>query len=503
MTQNRSFLVDTNVIVQLEDPRPVRAEFAEMARRCQEHGVTLYVHEASDEDIRRDRDEARRAVTISKIAKFPRITGVPTAPESELELRFGTIANDHDRVDVKLLNALDRNVVDFLVTEDLGIHQRARRTGLQDRVLRVREALDWLIGTFEPTHVPLQHIVERKCYQLDRTDPIFETLRQGYPDFDAWIDRNPQRRCWCLEIGGVIAGIVIRKDNEPRAETDATLQGKRILKISTFKVKEEYRGEKFGEHLLKQTLWHAQRNKYDLVYLTAFKDQQEVLEDLLLQYGFTATSTKPSTGETIYEKAMCHGPAQASSSDPLKDDFAQYPCFREDGKVQVLCVPIQPRWYQVLFPENAPQPVLLPGMHESDVERTPGNTIRKVYLCKAQMRRVNPGDVLLFYLSGEEIGSGSVRTIGIVEEYREIRDPEDLLRATGRRSVYSVDEQLAMLEESPIKVLDFLVIGHLRNPLSLALLNSMGAIKGAPQSIRTVARAAYDQLHIHENLDYA
>ena len=501
MKEGRSFLIDTNIIIQLEDPKPVQVEFSEMVRRCQEHGVTLYVHEASEEDIKHDLDVQRRAVTLSKIAKFPRISNVPTPPDNVLESRFGTIANQHDRVDVQLLNALERNVVDFLVTEDLRIHQRARRAGLQERVLRVREALDWLIATFEPTKVALPYVVERKCYQLDRTDPIFDTLRQGYPEFDEWIDRNPQRPCWCLEIGSEIAGIVIRKDTERRTETDATLPGDKILKLSTFKVKETYHGEKFGEHLLKQTLWYAQRNHYDIVYLTAFKEQQEVLADLLLQYGFKETGIKPSTGEMLYEKALCRGPAQ-SLSLPLSDDFAQYPCFREDAKVQALCVPIQPRWYEILFPENAPQPSLLPGGHQAGMERTPGNTIRKVYLCKARVKNVNPGDILLFYLSGNQIGSGYVRTVGVVESYREINDGENLLRATGRRSVYSADEQRTMVKESPVKVLDFLVVGHLKDPISLALLNAIGAMNGVPQSIRPVNKAAYDELCIHDNLDY-
>lgn len=227
-----------------------------------------------------------------------------------------------------------------------------------------------------------------------------------------------------------------------------------------------------------------------------------MLADLLLQYGFAQTAAKHSTGEMIFEKVLCHGPARALSL-PLRDDYAQYPCFREDDKIQVLCVPIQPRWYRVLFPENTPQPMLLPGVHQADGERTPGNTIRKVYLCKAQISKINPGDILLFYLSGREIGSGSIRTVGIVEEYREIGDPENLLRATGRRSVYSVEEQVAMLNASPVKVLDFLVVGHLKDPIPLGLLNAMGAINGVPQTIRTVKKDAYGRLGIHGNLGYA
>jgi hypothetical protein len=146
--------------------------------------------------------------------------------------------------------------------------------------------------------------------------------------------------------------------------------------------------------------------------------------------------------------------------------------------------------------------MLLAGRHQADGERIPGNTIRKVYLCKAQMRNVRPGDVLLFYLSGNEIGSGHVRTVGIVESYREIRDPKDLLRATGRRSVYTADEQIAMVKNSPVKVLDFLVTGHLKDPIPLGLLQAKGALNGVPQSMRTLNKAAYGPLQIHKNLGY-
>ena len=506
MARSRSFLIDTNVVIQLEDDKPVQAEFSEMMRRCQEHTVALSVHEASEEDVRRDRNPNRRTITLSKIAKFERIKGVSTPPEAILASRFGAIKDDHDRVDVLLLNALDRNAADFLVTEDLGIHRRARQAGLQDRVFRVKDALDWLIGTFEPQPVPLPYIVERRCYQLDKNDPIFDTLRQGYPDFDDWFARVARRPCWCLEVGGQIAGIVIRKDDEPRSETDATLPGSKILKVSTFKVKETFRGEKFGEHLLKQILWYAQLNQYDLVYLTAYANDQEILADLLQQYGFQATAVKASADgdEQIYEKQMQRGPVTARTM-PLADDLARYPCFREDDVVQAICVPIQPQWYRVLFPENAPQMSLLDASIEQNTERTPGNTIRKVYLCHAQMKSVNPGDILLFYLSGNEIGSGNVRTVGIVEKMTEISDPEALLRATGRRSVYTEKQQLGMLHQSqsPIKVVDFILVGHLKNAVPLGLLNAIGALKGAPQSFTRMNKDAYRTLDVHALLGYA
>ena len=46
-------------------------------------------------------------------------------------------------------------------------------------------------------------------------------------------------------------------------------------------------------------------------------------------------------------------------------------------------------------------------------ERTPGNTIRKVYLCRAKITRLRPGDVLFFYVSKDERyeASQSITTI--------------------------------------------------------------------------------------------
>ncbi len=62
------------------------------------------------------------------------------------------------------------------------------------------------------------------------------------------------------------------------------------MKICTFKVKDEFRGEKYGELLLKQVLWYAQANEYDLTYITAFP-KQDFLSTCL---AFTASSKQRS-----------------------------------------------------------------------------------------------------------------------------------------------------------------------------------------------------------------
>lgn len=54
------FLIDTNIVIGLEDNRPVDAGLTELTRRCSANGVRLFVDGALDDDIQRDTDLARR-----------------------------------------------------------------------------------------------------------------------------------------------------------------------------------------------------------------------------------------------------------------------------------------------------------------------------------------------------------------------------------------------------------------------------------------------------------
>jgi hypothetical protein len=122
-------LVDTNIVIALEDPQPVEASLAELVRLCNEYSVGIFVDEATYEDVYRDEDTARRAFTLSKLEKFQKLRGIPIPPDAVLESKFGPIRNEHDRSDVRLLAAIDSKAVDFLVTADI----RSRRENCVDR----------------------------------------------------------------------------------------------------------------------------------------------------------------------------------------------------------------------------------------------------------------------------------------------------------------------------------------------------------------------------------
>jgi rRNA-processing protein FCF1 len=230
-------LIDTNVIIELEDHKEVSPIFARFLQLCAQHGVRVFVHERALADVERDKNADRKAITRSKIRKFESLSGIKLPPRDDLIVQFGAMNKPNDEVDVALLQALDIGAVEFLVSQDQGIHSRARRKGadLADRVLVVADALQWLETTFEALPVRLPLIEEVPAHAISLTDDIFESLRDGYADFDGWWKSKcigGHRPCWIVTINSELAGLIVRKQ-ENHAEAQTKFIGSKILKICT------------------------------------------------------------------------------------------------------------------------------------------------------------------------------------------------------------------------------------------------------------------------------
>jgi hypothetical protein len=170
-----------------------------------------------------------------------------------------------------------------------------------------------------------------------------------------------------------------------------------------------------------------------------------------------------------------------------------YPRFVAQPPATTFCVPIQGEWHDVLFPELA---IRLQGdlfgatsaTGAGSAARRPGNTIRKVYLCRALTTQLRPGSVLLFYRSQSRgyLASQCATSVGVVEVVSSAKSLEDLVRITAKRSVYS-EAQLEAIDATdsrPVKVIDFLLAGHLEPLMTLHELKKEGVFTGhPPQSI--------------------
>lgn len=98
---SQAYLIDTNVIIGLEDHHAVQPAFAALLLIAAKHKVDVLVHEAAKDDIGRDRDEHRRKVSLSKLDKFQILKKVRGLTAADLERDFGSLPRPNDIVETR------------------------------------------------------------------------------------------------------------------------------------------------------------------------------------------------------------------------------------------------------------------------------------------------------------------------------------------------------------------------------------------------------------------
>ena len=495
----QSYLIDTNVVFGLEDDHNVDPVLANFQNLASKHKVDVFVHEAAKDDVARDKNLERRKISLSKFNKFQTLSKVKGLKPEELQETFGELAKPNDVVDATLLHALDIGAVDFLVTEDQGLHRRAKNHApeLARRVLFVADAVALLKITYEAKDTAVKYVEEVLAHSIPPTDPIFDSLRDRYPGFDNWWQKcvREHRKCWVVYEDG-LAGIIVRKDETPD-DTDARTPANKILKICTFKVSSESLGSKLGELLLKQVFWHAQINDYDLVYVTTYKEQKKLINSLEY-YGFNNTYIKDD-GELIYEKTFSRDPLILTDDNPdyFKAARENYPRFSVQEPIQAFGIPIKEAYHDILFPDLNHNFNRLATTTRS---QKPGNTIRKVYLSASNSKLPTPGSLLFFYKSkSKSLPSQAITAIGILENIESATSTQDLMRLSSGRSVYSKKQldDLRNKSQNSIKVINFLLVGYIdpvtdpaiEPALGIKFLRENGIFQGhPPQSISRIPR---------------
>ena len=147
----QSYLIDTNILIGLEDNHTVEAAYSRFYSLALTHKVDIFVHEAAKDDIALDKQVERRQIALSKIEKYRMLKKQRGLAQVDLNAAFGPLKKPNDVVDATLLHTLEKGAVDFLVTQDKGLHQRAQNWSLDlaRRVLFVSDATELLIQTGE------------------------------------------------------------------------------------------------------------------------------------------------------------------------------------------------------------------------------------------------------------------------------------------------------------------------------------------------------------------
>jgi predicted RNA-binding protein with PUA-like domain len=127
-----------------------------------------------------------------------------------------------------------------------------------------------------------------------------------------------------------------------------------------------------------------------------------------------------------------------------------------------------------------------------------GNTIKKAYISHSRIRRMKPGDLILFYRSED---MQAVTSIGVVESvHTEIDDGNQIVKLAGKRTVFSRDEIDEWVKQ-PVSVFLFRHHFHLTRPLKIDELTAGQILTAAPRSATEITHESYKKLKEMSGID--
>ena len=344
------FLVDANILIAIEPFSATResthAAAARFYQLLHEQSHQLFTHPAVRDDLMQTKDDNQQAHNLAALGKYPMLSEAPIV--STLRTAAGdSVVGTNDHRDLRLLAAVERSAVDYLVTEDVRLKRRANRAGLANAVLGLAEAVSMLEAMMDAALEPLPFVTPVESFALDECQRIFDSIRSDYPEFDQWMAEKVRpdakgRKAWVvLDPAGEYRAIALVKRREVPGPLGLTGE---ISKLSTFKVDAASSGLKLGELLLKEIFRWAHADGVEQIFVEVH-DHLDALIGFLGDFGFHAVG-RTGRGEVVLSKRFKPGAGDVGLSDLQHHIQFGPPSLRPTQ--QVFVVPVIPTWFDQL-----------------------------------------------------------------------------------------------------------------------------------------------------------
>lgn len=467
------YLIDTNVFIKAEPTSPDNVEplidrVADLIRLISEADSQAYVHPASLSDIENDTNSERRKLRKALFRKY-QVLQNPPQYVTILGGRGLKPKNNHDCIDYELVASVFANAVDFLVSEDDGVHKLAAKLKLSDRVVTIACAVDILTAMLATAPIPPPCVKAVFAYELNENDYIFSSFRHDYKNFDSWLTKckREHRQAWVIEgEQDEYAGLCIIKQSSDKR-----------LKICSFKILETHRGNKFGELLLKTVFDYCYENRIEESYLTVF-EKYGLLIQLFEDFGFRRIGHNPLTGELVLSKQYALTTKRYEDYKPLDFNIMFGPHAVKIDQDSCFIVPIYPNYHAMLFPDYERQIMLLP------TQTSYGNSIKKAYVSNSKIRKIRPGSSLLFYKISP---FKEICAIGVTEDILVSSNVNDMMRFIAKRTIFSYEQIQDLCAKDCLGIL-FRQAFQLEKPITIDELKEHAKLKSSPQQIMSIPK---------------
>ena len=497
-------LLDTNILILRENYHQIPEHIRELYKIIEQLQYQRVVHPLSIKEIEKDGNIERKKANLSKIESYVKLEKVPFAQnDKEFCEKFDSPQSENDNIDNELLYCVYKNVVDYLITEDQELLNKADNLGLQT-VISPREAIEIFSEYLLKTDIhSTPSFCKKKGFEVNLEDSIFDTLKHDYQEFTSYwwpnkVIKQDRNVYTFIDNEDRINALLIPKI-EARNEIDFTppVNFDRILKICLFKVSEIARGKKLGERLISMAIDYAIQNNLKYIYLTHFTEENDYLVPLINNFGFELIGKNSRNEEVFFKAIVAPDDINIEEFDISEISKKFYPSFYDGIKVKKHLVPIMPHYHKMLFPDyDSYRPVrqkTLLTLHPN----SEGNSIKKAYLSHSATGKVSVGDILLFYRTEDDM---MITTLGIVERVeRNLTDAEKIQKLTAKRTVYS-QKDIEEISKLPTIVLLFNQHFHFRKPVRYNDMIKEHIVTGPIQSISEISDENYRKI-IKDNID--
>jgi len=388
-----------------------------------------------------------------------------------------------------------------LITEDKGIHRKAKSLGIADRIYKIDAFIEKCTSE-NPDLKDYKVLSVKKDYfgNINLKDDFFQSFLEDYGEFETWFNKKADNISYvCITDGSVKAFLYLKIENagsESYADIKPAFSKKKRLKIGTFKVTST--GYKLGERFLKIIFDNAIANMVDEIYVTIFdkREEQRRLIALLEEWGFKFWGEKET--KNGLERVLVRDFSKRVRDKPREC----FPFIKRNARVFIN--PIKPEYHTELFPDsylNNESPL---NYVENEPHR---NALKKVYISRSYFKDLKSGDIILFYRTGGYHES-VISTIGVVESViTNIKSEEEFIRLCRKRSIFNDDSLKEWWNYNPYNyppnkiyrpfVVNFLYVDSFPMPkVNMKRLIEMGLIKSindAPRGFVQIENSKFEK----------